>query len=443
MADQMGFPEYEFRTDAILQDLRKHLAGSDPSDPANNATLKRQAAESAHASLRHIVHELQTHWHVRPQPFVSRHLLLRKTVGPFWNLWGRLFYRWYLPALLQQQVEFNAGVVRLAQHLEQLVVILADEGQAVGSAGSAEDDHALLELSRGSAQQELVLRKAVDEIAALRQHTAEADSGDTERRLARLEALLPLLAPSPGAGYDQETEVARDAPADAISALVFGDRFRGSFESVMERQRPYLEYFAGKGNVLDLGCGRGEFLRLLQEAGVPGKGVDSDAGVVASCQASGLDVVRGDLFDVLTSQADGSIGGVFSAQVIEHLPPAKILRLFRLAYDKLAPGGVLLAETINPMCLLALASHYTIDLTHRQPVHPDTAAFLAESIGFREVQVRFCSLVPERGRLQPVPPVQQSEFEPWRALLNENVRKLNDLLFTYQEYALVARKPSA
>ena len=440
MADQKGFPEDELRTDAILQELRKHLAGSDPSDAANNATLKRQAAESAHASLRHIVHELQTHWHVRPQPFISRHPLLRKAVGPFWNLWGRLFYRWYLPALLQQQVEFNAGVVRLAQHLEQLVVILANEEQ-LGSAGSAGHDHALLELSRGSAQQELVLRKAVDEIDALRRHTAEADSGNTERRLARLEAMMPLLAPVPGAVYDQEAQVDRVAPADAISALAFGDRFRGNFESVMERQRPYLEYFAEQRSVLDLGCGRGEFLRLLQEAGISGKGVDSDAGVVALCQASGLDVVRGDLFDVLTAQADGSIGGVFSAQVIEHLPPEEILRLFRLAYDKLTPGGVLLVETINPMCLLALASHYTIDLTHRQPVHPDTAAFLAESIGFREVQVRFCSLVPERGRLQPVPPVQQSEFEPWRTLLNENVRKLNDLLFTYQEYALVARKP--
>ncbi len=110
-----------------------------------------------------------------------------------------------------------------------------------------------------------------------------------------------------------------------------------------------------------------------------------------------------------------------------------------LAFRKLGPGGVLLAETINPRSLIALSDNYTRDLTHLQPVHPETLAFLAEAAGFAQVEGQYTSPVPELGQLQPVPPAGEA-LEGWQQTLNDNVRKANRLLFDYQDYALIARK---
>ena len=90
------------------------------------------------------------------------------------------------------------------------------------------------------------------------------------------------------------------------------------------------------------------------------------------------------------------------------------MRLFHLTYRKLAPGGVFIAETINPMCLLALASNYTLDLSHQQPVHPDTAAFIAEAAGFADVAVRYTSPVADSSKLQLLEPAESATAEPWR-----------------------------
>ena len=100
------------------------------------------------------------------------------------------------------------------------------------------------------------------------------------------------------------------------------------------------------------------------------------------------------------------------------------------------PRGVFLAETINPRSILALSHNFNLDLSHRQPVHPDMLAFLAESVGFDEVEIRYCSPVPEMARLQAVAPAGELE-----QAFNENTRRLNELLYGYQDYALIARKP--
>src|SRR6188472_231332 len=124
---------------------------------------------------------------------------------------------------------------------------------------------------------------------------------------------------------------------------------RGSTADVRERQRPYVDDFRGAAPVLDVGCGRGEFLGLLREAGIEARGVDADADMVAFARGAGLDVVQADAVAYLEGLDDGSLGGVFAAQLVEHLPPAALLRLLQLAARKLRPGGLLVAETINPL----------------------------------------------------------------------------------------------
>jgi len=427
----------ELQTEALVQELRKHLPRPEHKLDANKST---PSSTQSLPQLRNLVQDLQNRWIITPQPLSSRFPLIQKLIGPFWLLWNKAFNRWYLPTFLQQQINFNASVVNLAQHVELLLNMLEGERGNVRD-DTADYERASMELTRNLAQVNLVLQKVAADLAVLQQQVDQGPLVTLTDRLTRLEGMLQNSKPVQARHTPEEGEP-RVIPLPNFDYFAFERRFRGSPEHVKARQQVYVAYFQGDGPVVDVGCGRGEFLELLREAGIPSRGVDSDAGMVAYCQQRGLEVSQGDLFDLLAAEEDGTLGGIFSAQVIEHLPPHKILELFHLSYQKLAPGGVLLAETINPMCLLALASHYTIDLSHRQPVHPDTAAFLAESVGFADVQVRYGSPVPEPGRLQPVAPPSEAGLEPWQRVLNENVRKLNDLLYTYQEYAVIARKPA-
>jgi len=178
--------------------------------------------------------------------------------------------------------------------------------------------------------------------------------------------------------------------------------------------------------VLDLGCGRGEFLALLVEAGIEARGIDADADMVAYARGEGLNVDQGDALAALEKLDDGSLGGVFAAQLLEHLPPPALVRLLELSARKLRPGGVLVAETINPISPLALRNYFA-DLTHAQPLVPETLELLARQAGFAEVEKRFLN-EPEERLTVPDDPV-----------MARNVRRLNELLFAPLDYAIVAR----
>ena len=215
----------------------------------------------------------------------------------------------------------------------------------------------------------------------------------------------------------------------------FEDRFRGSEADIKERQRIYLPYFEGAANVVDVGCGRGEFLELLRESGIKAQGVDVDLDMVLLCRDKGLDAVREDAFAHLAARADAAVGGVFSAQFIEHLDPRRIVALVKLAHRKLAPGGWLVLETPNPACLMVFADSFYRDFSHVRPIHSETMKFLLEATGFGEVEVK--SLAPVDPALR-VPPIQSND--PTLAPFNEGIERLNALLFGFQDYAVIGRK---
>src|SRR5436190_19769532 len=163
---------------------------------------------------------------------------------------------------------------------------------------------------------------------------------------------------------------------------------RGSTDDVRARQRVYVDDFHGAAPVLDVGCGRGEFLALLGEVGVEARGIEADADLVAFARGEGLDVEQGDALAALEALDEGSLGGIFLAQVVEHLPPPQLVRLLELAHAKLRPGGVLVAETINPLSPIALRNYFA-DLTHAQPLVAETLALLTEQAGFGAVETRY------------------------------------------------------
>jgi 2-polyprenyl-3-methyl-5-hydroxy-6-metoxy-1,4-benzoquinol methylase len=146
-----------------------------------------------------------------------------------------------------------------------------------------------------------------------------------------------------------------------------------------------VERLRGHAPVLDLGSGRGELLALLREAGIEARGVDANADMVAFARAEGLDVEQATAHDALAASEDGSLGAVTALQVLEHLPPPDLAALLALAHAKLRPGGLLVAETIDPSTPAALRNYFA-DLTHAQPLVPETLELLVRGAGFRETE---------------------------------------------------------
>jgi SAM-dependent methyltransferase len=217
------------------------------------------------------------------------------------------------------------------------------------------------------------------------------DRADVLEELADASRVLPYMEGRPLHRYEvaQVGEVIgyRDwTPSSASPYEAFASVFRGSEERVAELQRPYVELLAGHEPVLDLGSGRGEFLDLLREAGIEALGVDADPGMVERCRAKGHDVTQADAVSFLEEQDDGSLGAVFSAQLIEHLKRRALERLIEVAHAKLAPGGLFVAETVNPHCALALKAFW-IDLTHQHPIFPEVALTICRIVGFPEAYV--------------------------------------------------------
>jgi glycosyltransferase involved in cell wall biosynthesis/SAM-dependent methyltransferase len=185
----------------------------------------------------------------------------------------------------------------------------------------------------------------------------------------------------PGAGLVQGYRLDHDA-AGVDTYRTFEDIFRGSEEFIRLRQEVYLELLDGHSPVLDFGCGRGEFLDLLREHDVGRMGVDSDAGMVARCREKGhTEVVLADGLRYLETLEDGTLGAIFCAQVIEHLPYHDLLSFLALARLKLCGDGILIAETVNPHSLAALKTFW-VDLTHQHPIFPEVALALCRSSGF-------------------------------------------------------------
>lgn len=206
----------------------------------------------------------------------------------------------------------------------------------------------------------------------------------TELRLIRQRAAVTPTTPSLPAASPSAS------PASAALAFDYGrfaERFRGSEEYVQAGQRFYLPFFAGRREVLDIGCGRGEFLELMRAAGVAAHGIDLSQESVDLCRRKGLRAETADLFAYLSDLPEGSLEGIFSSQVVEHLPPERLPEMVRLAVSRLERGGVLVLETPNPECLAIFASHFYLDPTHTRPVPHALLGFYMEEFGMGQIEV--------------------------------------------------------
>ena len=206
-----------------------------------------------------------------------------------------------------------------------------------------------------------------------------------ELRLIRLRA--GTAAPQPSA----PAAAAPAAPAPSVSSGLdysrFAERFRGTDEEIRRNMEFYRPVFAGRENVLDIGCGRGEFLDVMREAGVAARGIDLSEECVQQCREKGLAAEVADLFQFLAAQPDEEFDGILSSQVVEHLPPDRLPEMIRLCATKLRRGGVLALETPNPECLAIFATYFYLDPTHTRPMPHQYLQFCMEEAGLAGIEV--------------------------------------------------------
>jgi len=230
---------------------------------------------------------------------------------------------------------------------------------------------------------------------------------------------------------------------NAYKYVGFENKFRGSEADIRERLLKYVEIFEGASNVLDLGCGRGEFLALLAEQAISAYGLDINHEMVEACRARGLDAREGDAMAHLESIPDGSLGGLIAVQVVEHFQPPYLVHFLDTAYHKLKPGSKIVLETLNPSCWFAFFEAYIRDITHAWPLHPETLKFLAVSSGFQRIELRLLSPYPSDTKLQHARVPADAATLPMVNLMsafNENVDKVNAVMFSFLDYVVVGER---
>jgi len=278
--------------------------------------------------------------------------------------------------LLERQRVFNLVLLDLFGIFEDHLRVAEDRWR--------EQEKRLEDLDHRTRHLENFLRSGLDEVM---RHD-DALFGRVDRKLDRYRReageLAGLLRAALASGEDVRAKL-QSADEDA-SYLSFEHRFRGAEEDIRGRAGAYLPRLRHAEPVLDLGCGRGEALLLLRNAGIECRGVDVSEAMVRHCRGLGLEVERGDVLDALAGSQPESLGAVVSFHVIEHLPPEVIDRLVRLAFAALRPGGLLILETPNPLSVAVTARSFWLDPTHVRPVHPEGLRASFEQAGFTAVE---------------------------------------------------------
>jgi SAM-dependent methyltransferase len=325
--------------------------------------------------------------------------------------------------------EFSSTLVRYAQRIDRL----ADaKDRLYAQLGNTRNDLLLAGMDKRIESMSLGLKRAQEKLDSMMSSVdlARSELRSLQSGLAADSRSVPKKKSSPRASLP--------APSDALAAreyVAFEERFRGDSEEIRNRLAGYVKQFEKCGPVAELGCGRGEFLELLRKAGLEARGVDDNAEMVRVCRERGLAVEEGDLLTYLKGLDEESLGGIFAAQVVEHLPPSVLREALEASYRALRKGGRIVLETVNTKSVVALVESFYRDLSHQKPLHPETLDFLLRACGFRDVSIEYRSPVSERAKLLSVP-----SDDPNARTLNENFRKLNAFLFGDQDYAAIAIK---
>jgi 2-polyprenyl-3-methyl-5-hydroxy-6-metoxy-1,4-benzoquinol methylase len=238
--------------------------------------------------------------------------------------------------------------------------------------------------------------------------------------------------PEPFTPQELQTFVLEEGQSLDALYVAFEEQFRGTEADIAQRLSVYLPYLEsygirrGEDLVLDMGCGRGEWLELLKVNGYQAKGIDSNALVIDYCQQRQLLAERGDAIAYLQSLPAESVGGVSGFHIIEHLPFPVLVQFIDQIHRVLRPGGMVIFESPNPSNLIVGSWKFYFDPTHLNPLPSATSQFLVEYAGFTQVKV--LNLHPA-----PDPPFPGD---------SDLVKRLNEYFYGPQDYAIIGLKPT-
>lgn len=315
---------------------------------------------------------------------------------------------------LREKVEAGSDAAGRLNELESLETALQNNLETVSI--NLRNNNAVIECL--SADSEFVKLKLNVIEKGMKNNRSRATAQSAEIQPAP--AAVTVTAPDSG-----------DSEYDKIDYFDFENHFRGSIESIKKAQEIYLDYFRDKKNVVDIGCGRGEFLTLMKDSGINARGVDIYEPYVDYCNMKGLSAACGDGAEYLSKQEE--VDGIFVGQVVEHLKTGEIIRLCNTAYEKLPQGGCIVIETPNPTSLAIYTNAFYIDPSHIKPVHPLTMKYLLEKAGFTKTDI----IYTEHSK----PPFKIPELDIEGAgEFNNAMKNVSDLLYGSQDYAVIAIK---
>ncbi len=299
------------------------------------------------------------------------------------------------------------------------------------------------------------LREMTFEIGRLRDQVVPAAVSRMDALIDRVAEELEEVAslterslrgePLPVATEDAVAESRLAEALDEIQPLLL-ESFRGSGEEIRHRLDRYLPDLEPASPVLDLGCGRGELLTLLREAGVDATGVEGDTALYSAAIRRGLKAVSGDVLEVLRRQEDGVWGAVTAFHFFEHLRPQTLAAVLAEVRRVLRPGGLLIAECPNPHSLRVGGALFWQDPTHFRPLLPETLELFLQAAGFvlqgRETMHPFPSdqlLVDDQGGTRAVTDEDLTELAE---RLDRLRSRLDEILNGPRDFAVWARKPA-
>jgi O-antigen chain-terminating methyltransferase len=342
----------------------------------------------------------------------------------------------HLNMLSRMRVEVDESVAQYATARKELDKLAALWG-IIEDAGKekADVDRRLNQISEHQDSLSVRMNKLVETkfdaaaAAAIKQQLLDNKRSalDQQRRVRLILEELRKYTQSPPEKVEQVTtalaEEEKDHLLDAMY-VTFEDRFRGTREEIKRRQLIYLPYVESvkpslSTPLVDVGCGRGEWLEVLKDDGHEAMGVDINRLMINECQERGLSVLEGDAIKYLEGLKPGSLSAVTGFQIVEHLPLHILVRLLDESLRVLCPKGMIIFETPNPENIIVGACNFYMDPSHRNPLPPDMLAYLVEARGF----VR-CEIV--RSNPMEVPSIE-NEF-------------LRQLFSNPQDYSVIAYK---
>jgi len=351
--------------------------------------------------------------------------------------------------MMQRAAEQQQASELTLQHYEALIAKYHEFETAIGErlaeirkAGDAsslkliEQGQHLDRIDQTVTQQSTATQKLVSELnrelrqgleaMTLRQEKTDAGLLMQERELT---VLLDQIKHDPAAppNLTAVAAIEQDHLLDALYAS-FEDQFRGSREEISRRLQVYLPFLKEAqitGGVLDVGCGRGEWLELLRSEGIEARGVDRNRVFIETCRGAGLDVVEQDALNYLRSLSDNSLSAITAIHFVEHVPFETLIAVLDEIRRTLKPGGLLIAETPNPENFMVGSCNFYTDPTHRNPIPSETLKFLLETRGLRCKDVL--------------------KLRPWdEAKLDgdsELISRFNEYFYSAPDYGIIATKP--